>query len=289
MDPLPESNCADLSFTYPNWVVDNLTYIPNAAGTNLSTTVLNFTVISRATGSQHLCYWAGNTSRMTSSEFQLDCKPVNPSTKDSSQTMYSNRFHPTAKQITLRQDWVCGDPQGGYSRKYQAFKLYTPPLFCLDGDNSVCRANKHTVNGQLQKPIQFDPATVPVFPGASRQGCTSGSVIPTWTIRNFRFEEYRQTQTLRNQLLPPLSRWSGLRRNFTLELKNPAIDYSLTCSATLPDKGPFTGAYEWVKCAPSGGMVTPRYVDTWIKFNSTSAELSLNQTWYCSDTDASRP
>lgn len=162
-----------------------------------------------------------------------------------------------------------------------------PPLICAEDGGRVCRANRHTVKGILRKPIRYQPATIPPPPGATRQGCTSGSVIPSWTVRNFRFEETRSTRTIRTQALPPLSRWS-VKRNLTLDIWNSAIDYATSCSITLPGDWPTNGTGPWLRCFPDTG-IAQRFVQTYIKFNSSSAELKVNQTWYCSDTDPLQP
>lgn len=86
-----------------------------------------------------------------SSELGLTCVPVLKSAQNSGGTVFMARFIPTPCERYLRQDWVCGDTQGTYSRNYQSLQYYVPPFRVEDGP-WVCRANEHTVKAQFQWP-----------------------------------------------------------------------------------------------------------------------------------------
>lgn len=168
---------------------------------------------------------------------------------------------------------------------------YVMPLFCAEDNGRVCCANRHVVKGTLTDPLYYyTPAAIPPPPGANRPGCTAGSTIPSWIISNFRFEETRYRRVIGIQPSPPQISWPRPSRTLTLSLRNTAIDHLQSCTITLPDTDPSNSqsVTTWLRCFPSTGLAQ-RYISTHLRFNTTTATLHINQTWYCSDTDPSKP
>ena len=102
-----------MSFTHPDWTVDGLTYIPNPPGTPVNVTIANLTLTSRATGSKQVCRWGGDVLASQNGELRMACNQVDLGA-DNSNTLYVVRFRPSYRDLSIQQDWVCGDTQGTY-------------------------------------------------------------------------------------------------------------------------------------------------------------------------------
>jgi hypothetical protein len=109
----PSRDCTDMSFTHPDWTVDDLTYIPNPPGTTVNATIANLTLTSRATGLKQFCRWGGDVLASQNGELRMACSQVD-SGADTSNTLYVVRFRPSYRDLSVQQDWVCGDTQGTY-------------------------------------------------------------------------------------------------------------------------------------------------------------------------------
>lgn len=178
-----------------------------------------------------------------------------------------------------------------YRRRYRAEKTYVMPLFCIEDSGRVCKANRHTVKGVLQAPVSyFTPAAIPPPPGANRSGCTASSTLPHWVVSDFRFEETRHRTATGSDPGPSRYPFGRASRTITLSLRNTANDHLQSCTITLPDTDPNNSlpVTQWLRCFPNTG-IAQRYIATHIQFNTTSANLRLNQTWYCADTSPDRP
>ncbi|KAK3370376.1 hypothetical protein B0H63DRAFT_552312 [Podospora didyma] len=282
-------DCADMSLTHPDWVVENGTiYVPGPSWGLINQTTLNFTLTSRATGVQHFCRWGGrNLELVYGDELLMVCSPLPGAPYDASGTSFRVKFGYSNRELNVQQNWTCGDTKGTYSRKFQANEIsrYKMPLFCADDAGRVCRANRQVIKGQLTAPVSpFTPATIPPPPGATQPGCTARSGIPTWLL-HFRFEETRYGRAAGNQQVP--SSWRQPTRILTLQLRNDANNYTQTCTITTSDD-PAILAKTWRRCFPDTSLAQ-RYIETYFKFNQTTAQLQINQTWFCSDTDPSQP
>ncbi|KAK0648008.1 hypothetical protein B0T16DRAFT_455514 [Cercophora newfieldiana] len=276
---VPTQDCTTMSLSYPNWVVESTTYVPSQPKASVNTTIFNVTITSRATGATNFCSWAGSNQWLT-------CSPPPGATQDPSQTLFQAHFNFDSRELSIRQNWTCGDAEGSYSRAYRASKTYVMPLFCTE--DQVCKANRHTVKGELQTPLRLTPVAATPPPGANLAGCTANSATPRWMVSTFRFEETRKTTRLGSAARTPPTpgSWGSPTRMVNLSLTNLANNYTQSCTSyTYGDTRPVT---PWIRCFPEN-VVAQRYIETYIQFNTTSGVLHLNQTWYCSDTDPSRP
>ncbi len=182
-------------------------------------------------------------------------------------------------------------------RKYRSFATHVPPFFCAENGGRTCRANRHSVKAQLQRPVQWTPAPVPPPPGADRRGCTTASHIPSWTIHNFRYEHERSILLFNGETLPPVSEWplgsyfpQQASRIMSIEIRNQATNHLQTCTIQSFD-GKLTDtdiATQWYRCYPDTGLAV-HFVETYIQFNPATAELRVKETWFCDDTDPNKP
>ncbi|KAK3348678.1 hypothetical protein B0T25DRAFT_608834 [Lasiosphaeria hispida] len=291
----PPRDCTDMSLTYPDWVIEEgATYVPSLPKTSINTTTLNFTITSRPTGTQHFCFWGGNNTEIIPQNMDLmvlRCRPLSGAPLDPSSSWFGVGFWSKSRELLVEQSWSCGDTRGTFSRRYRANKRHVMPLFCIEDNGRVCKANRHIVKGVLQNPVgYFTPAAIPVSPGANLSGCSASSTLPHWVVSNFRFEETRRRTATGSDPGPSRYPWGRAARTIALSLRNTANDYLQSCTITLPDtdltnSNPVT---QWLRCFPNTD-IAPRHMATHIRFNTTSAELRLNQTWPCADIDPTRP
>ncbi|KAK3339805.1 hypothetical protein B0T25DRAFT_636249 [Lasiosphaeria hispida] len=294
LHPAPPRDCTDLSFTHPDVIVENGAVFvigPQGRGSSMGHS-LNLNLTSRVTGVSHSCCWgeAWNNTEVYQTSLVLRCAPLPNALPDPSVSTFRMEFTPLTSRAVIQHWWGCGDAKGTYSRRYRTYALYTMPLYCLDGDTklSTCRANRHTVKGQLQVPAQYDPVDVPPPPGASKAGCTAVSLAPQWVVRSFRYEERRNWRSqVANATAPPVAEWNYKPQNtLSLDLLNKANDYAVSCRLDLSSADLANNT--WQRCFPDTGR-SQYFIETYVRFHPATAVLSVNQTWYCSDTDASQP
>lgn len=118
VDLPPTRDCTDMSLTYPDWVVDNAIYVPNLPKTSINTTMLNFTITSRATGAQQFCSWGGNNTEVIRENMDLmplRCRPLPGALEDPSQSSFGAGFWSKSRELLVRQSWICGNIGGTYS------------------------------------------------------------------------------------------------------------------------------------------------------------------------------
>ena len=295
LHPAPPRDCTDLSLTHPNVIVEDgvlLELGPQGRGSsNMTGNSLQLTLTSRVTGVSHWCRWGSAWNHTQISGYQnltlaLRCTPPSEAPPDPFGSVFTMEFTPSTGRATIRHRWQCGNVGGTYSRRYSSHALYTMPLYCLG--SSSCHANRHTVKGQLQEPAQYDPVDVPPPPGASKPGCTASSLAPQWVIRSFRYEERRNWRSQAANATPPpaLTEWKYQQQaTLSLDLLNKANDYAVSCRVLLQLD---SNKNNWQRCFPDTGRAQ-YYVETYVRFHPTTAELSVNQTWFCSDTDQSQP
>lgn len=288
--PPPSRDCTDMSLTYPDWTIeDGAIYVPSPSRALMNQTTLNFTITSRPTGVQQLCRWGGRDLELRyGDELMMACGPLPGAPYDASGTLFRVKFTTPNRELEVQQNWTCGSTRGDYKRGFQArtsrgFKM---PLFCADDGGRVCRAKRHVIKGELMAPVvAFTPAAIPPPPGAMQPGCTAKSGIPTWLL-HLRFEDTRYGRAPGNAATP--SSWRLASRTLTLVLRNDANNYTQTCTIDPGDGSLAASAQTWLRCFPDTGLAQ-RYIETYLRWNQTSAELRVNQTWFCSDTDPSTP
>lgn len=290
---VPSLDCALNAFTHPDWTIEEgATYIPSPPGGKLADITLNLTITSRVTGIQHLCRWGGDHKAVDwYGNPQLSCALPAGAAFDASLTSYIMVFFPDKRTLRIDQRWVCGDSAGTYSKNYSSFAEFALPFFCTENGGRTCRTNKSYVRGQLQTPIQWTPDRIPAPPGAQRPGCTSDSQVPSWVLHAFRYEDERMTYTQgNNQSAPPLDQWrlgpreNRLSRTLTVQIRNKATDYLQMCVVqTFEGETDAEAATRWHRCYPDAGLAV-HFVETQIQFDPITANLRVNETWFCADT-----
>ncbi|KAK5658126.1 hypothetical protein OQA88_2682 [Cercophora sp. LCS_1] len=290
MSPPAAVDCTDASFAHPDFIIeDGAVYVPSPRGEKFSEGAsLNLTIANRATGVRNFCYWGGNHTALDwNTDMQLKCLALPGATADPTGSSFDLRFRTSTREAYFIQDWTCGDTAGTYSRPYRSLAYFTPPFYCVTGDGGVCRTNRYVARGQLQRPAQFDPLPVPPPPGADRVGCTTTSQSPKWVVHSFRFEEKRTLRTTYQTPAPPVSAWPGAPKNtLSLQLRNRANDYTVACQLDVANED--LAAKKWLRCFPDTGRAQ-HFIETYVQFDLPTAQLRINQTWYCNDTDPSRP
>jgi hypothetical protein len=301
LHPTPPRDCTDLSLTHPNVIVEDGVLLQlgpqGRAGSNTTGHSLQLTLTSRVTGASHSCRWGSAWNHTQIVGYQnltlaLRCTPPSEAPPDPFDSVFTMEFTPSTGRATISHRWQCGNVEGTYSRRYSTHALYAMPLYCLaatDNTTSTCHANRHTAKGQLQDPAQYDPVDVPPPPGASKPGCTASSLAPQWVIRSFRYEDRRNWRSQAVNATSPstLTEWKyNPRITLSLDLLNKANDYAVSCRLPLPFDDSDTN--KWQRCFPDTGRAQ-YYVETYIRFNPATAELNVNQTWFCSDTDQFQP
>jgi len=100
---VPTQDCTAMSLSYPDWVVeDGATYVPSSSKASLDTTMFNVTVTSRATGITNYCVWNGARQWLT-------CRPLAGALQDASQTSFQIYFNVDSRELSINQNWTCGD------------------------------------------------------------------------------------------------------------------------------------------------------------------------------------
>ena len=294
LDPAPAEDCTDISFTHPDWVLDDIFYIPGPKPTkpDVKTTSLNFTVASRATGAQAHCRWEGALKdHMFSSDrgvMVLVCSssPQNISNAFRSRDNFTADYYMDGRELTLRQDWTCGDTQGKYSTEFAAAKALVLPFYCTDDGGSTCRANRLTLRGGLTKPasIGVPETNFAPPPNISTPGCTAGSGAPSWTVTKFWFNQTKFGRTQGNRSLTSTSPKGQI---LEFEVTNNANQHTTRCVITDASLSDVTDTR--FRCGSGGSGSAPYELETYIKFNVSEGVAYFNQTWFCSDTDPTTP
>jgi hypothetical protein len=122
-------NCSDISFTHPDWVVNNFEFHSHGSG-GTDIVNLNISLTSRPTGVRALCQWESGTAITANGESLLLSCSVDPANiPDGSDSRFKALFNLSEKSLSVQQEWVCGDLSGG-SYLYVG-GLYSPLTFVL--------------------------------------------------------------------------------------------------------------------------------------------------------------
>lgn len=115
----PAAECADVSLTHPNWVVEDIVYFPNYPRVGADGQTLNLTITSRATGVTQRCYWGWDNVKTEYLWYglKLACQPLDGAPTDLSRTVFDITFwsEGISYNLWIRQNWMCGDKKGTYS------------------------------------------------------------------------------------------------------------------------------------------------------------------------------
>ena len=107
-------DCNNVSFTHPDWVIENLELVRLAGGkVDNAATSFSLALTSRATGVNAICMWNSSTSSATAigeggSFLLASCSPTS-SNPDGSKSQFLVRFNFIEESLTVQQEWVCSE------------------------------------------------------------------------------------------------------------------------------------------------------------------------------------
>lgn len=165
--------------------------------------------------------------------------------------------------------------------KHSWFSQIRSLTFTAEGSSSA--ASNYTspllVRGSLTSPVAITPVYATGPTGHNLAGCTSRSEKPSWVLSSIHYTDE-----------PGDGVHSTPFRNFNLIVTNPANGYQASC---MPG-GSFgeTSDLSRLTCAGSefqSFSVGQYPILTQASFDPETSTFSLNQTWYCDDTDAAKP
>ncbi|KAK3382679.1 hypothetical protein B0T24DRAFT_20325 [Lasiosphaeria ovina] len=279
MDPAPQKDCTDMSLAHPDWTVNDAVYVPgSASGIDVTeSTSLNLTLTSRALSLGFQCRFTGNaTGTGDATVLQLSCSR-DSSTPDpyGSQSVFAIEYKPSDKSLKIRHDWLCGDPAGKYIADYRASKTVTIPFTCAGDAGGVCRTTKVVVRGELLRSLKLTPSFFPAPPNADTKGCTANSAAPAWVISRFLYTEISSILIFNGA---QLGGTADVAKTLEVELRNTANNFTESCRLGSEGGRCLNGNY------PAEGQ---RSIETHVRFNLAESNVSVNQTWYCNDTETS--
>jgi hypothetical protein len=119
--PLPALDCTDMSFTHPDWLIENFFYAPQfTSGNTTVQAVINFTATSRATTARIECHWPGEEPLIVPHTYlsRMDCYMAGfPNGTDpfQSNSTFDVSFDERSNEMEIRQSWTCGDSEGKHA------------------------------------------------------------------------------------------------------------------------------------------------------------------------------
>ncbi|KAI1806085.1 hypothetical protein F4811DRAFT_569606 [Daldinia bambusicola] len=154
--PWNETPCIGLSFSYPNWDVQNVT---REEGDD--ETMLRFRLSNRADNQSVTCAAKGGEWSVCDS----------PSTEV--------RFTEETNELSINQTWVCNGGEK-YPKDVTFRAIGTAPID-IESDKSTY------IKGSLTEPIELTPNVAPE--GVNHPGCLEASETPTWTVTSWEWNE----------------------------------------------------------------------------------------------------
>jgi len=138
------------------------------------------------------------------------------------------------------------------------------------------------IKGNLIAPVQITPIYFEGPTGHDAPGCSAGSKTPNWKISAVAYSD--QTGDNINSIE---------QRSISFLVTNPATGYDASCMTSVtPDGAQPREDILTLTCAglefqsPTIGKYSTSTLAT---FNVLTSTVSINQTWYCDDTDPGRP
>ncbi|KAL2185595.1 hypothetical protein L209DRAFT_452530 [Thermothelomyces heterothallicus CBS 203.75] len=246
------SACTAKSFSIPSWLIEDVKYADGVVSFDVSNRAIDFSErLSCETKEKGSSACSVQGKRWSNSSLEASVE-----TSDDSTTFY------------LKQSWTCNDRGKtltfNAAGNVSAAVDYTSPLL---------------VRGSLTSPLAITPAYPDGPKGHDSPGCTSRSENPSWTLSAVHFTD----QPGDGEDTPPY-------QNFNLLVTNEANGYQASC---MPG-GSFGGQPDLSRLVCAGyefqqGTVGQYPIVTEASFDPDTATFTLNQTWYCDDTDAAKP
>ena len=161
----------------------------------------------------------------------------------------------------------------------------------LDCEKANCPVSLE-IHGTLSKPISLTPVAPPAPPGINEPGCHVASLSPHWTFRNVKHSQWmrRSYSALTGTMI--------FRTGYLdLDIYNQANHVTIPCRLVGEELTNYTDSIsrlpdynKWWLCDVIDPHLFPKYnVSTWVRFDKSSGTLGINQTWYCSDRNDTKP
>jgi hypothetical protein len=134
------------------------------------------------------------------------------------------------------------------------------------------------VKGTLYSPVAITPTYADGPKGHDSPGCTAQSEKPSWVLSLIHFTD------------EPGDASTAPFQNFNLIVTNPATGYQASCmpGGSFGDTPNLSG----LVCAGDefqSVRVGLHPITTQASFDPATSAFTLNQTWFCDDTDAAKP
>ncbi|KAK0618915.1 hypothetical protein B0T14DRAFT_584163 [Immersiella caudata] len=284
IDPPPSRDCSDVSLSYPDWTIQELTYKEPESWSNATATAsFNMSLTHRPTGVRMRCQWGADVgvteiwTAVSTLVMVTLCKTEGADSLNSSSSLKAI-FDTSAKELSLEQRWKCGDAAG-------------LPLYC---SSRICTLDTpFLVEGRLMSPVQyFTPKKYRAPEGLENPGCLRISQsFSQWssplTISRFLWQATTVAETTHFGGASSASPGYPMPYNRTLVavIKNAATNTEASCAF---DDAALDGETDrWWPCFRDRQTQDlhqrplQRTVETWIQFSAKSGRLRVNQTWYC--------
>ncbi|KAK0726001.1 hypothetical protein B0H67DRAFT_551424 [Lasiosphaeris hirsuta] len=300
IDPPPSRDCTDVSFTYPDWTLNDFTYKQPVSWDNPAATAsLNLSLTSRATGSRVRCRWGADAGVTEWWPIVSDFTMIPLCTAEVPDPLHSNgvflvRFNTVGKMLHLEQSWelTAHLRRTNFTAQSSTPDLYeiSVPLYCSSG---ICTADTpYKIKGRLTSPVQLSPAPLPPPLGASTPNCLwtsqrTGSLDSPLRLSHFLWQAttIRTTTHYPGPYDPAVGEPSPYNRTLQVELKNGANNVTASCA--FADAALDGETDKWWPCFRDRASqdehvpLLRRTVETWVQFSAKTGQLRANQTWYC--------
>ncbi|KAK3366204.1 hypothetical protein B0T24DRAFT_711682 [Lasiosphaeria ovina] len=247
----PSSGCTTASFQIPSWFVTDFKY-------STSDKSLSYSLLNRATNiTENLtCKAAASGWNTCSSQAKNDALLV------SAQVIGS------LAQISVNETWTCNDRNGSDRYPFVAIGNTTVALTC-NGDSCAAAISPLLIKASLLSPVAITPVYAPGPTGHANPGCAAAAASPSWTLSDIRYVN---------------TTGEAPSEYFTFQLANDVIGYEASCIPGNTRTSLTCAGVEFQSASPD------RYrLSTDASFDPDTFKVTLTQTWYCDDTDPSKP
>ncbi|KJR84733.1 uncharacterized protein SPSK_08952 [Sporothrix schenckii 1099-18] len=274
----PILGCTTSSFSTPSWFVRDLTF-------NRTDDSVTFDLLNRATNYTAFIGCANATADESKPNVYAHCDvQTDPAPSDDSLlALVRVTAKGTAANVLLRQRWACSDRTTAAVKpiNFSAAGSSSTVLTCDAAGGCVAVDSPLLVRGNLAAPVAIHsaPAEGPI--GHSKAGCSAAaSKPPSWSLQSV----YYLNQTGDNGATAISS------QTLMLQVINHAIGYQAGCTGFLSDD--LSTKPVSFTCAGQGYdfLGRDRYrIQTQALFEPATFNFTVNQTWYCDDTDEGKP
>ncbi|KAI1850631.1 hypothetical protein JX266_003913 [Neoarthrinium moseri] len=248
--PWNETPCIGLSFSYPNWDVDKLTY---------SGEHVEFSLRNHANNQSSRCSFE---RRDSSSEHWVTCD-------NSTQALFNEQ----TQQLHVNQTWQCSIKNYAEPITFNAFGNATLKLNCQQAGS--CSAAHTVIKGSLTEPIEFTPNVAPK--GVNYPGCLQNSESPSWEVTYLLWRE-----TFRNNRNVGIvdAVFKNNANGVTISCSGQGEELNIIGSEDHE---------RWWGCDLIEREAFPKYqIASKIKLNPVTRQFAISQPWWCNaDRDAS--